>query len=71
MDPQSKLHCTVSNLFTLAAVLLVMLGGSALTHEWTLDLPVDYERAEYMGIADLLNTGSPELLATEAGQNYV
>jgi arylsulfatase A-like enzyme len=30
-----------------------------------------FEAAEYMGIADLLNTGNPELLATEAGQNHV
>ncbi len=67
MSPQSKLHCTVSNLRALTAVLLDMPGGSALAQEWTLDFPVVYDHAEYMGIADLLNTGNPELLATKAG----
>ena len=39
-----------------------------------LNRPLDFlvlsDHAEYLGIADLLNTGNPELLATEAGQEW-
>jgi hypothetical protein len=39
-----------------------------------LNRPLDFlvlsDHAEYLGIADLLNTGNPELLATEAGQKW-
>jgi hypothetical protein len=35
-----------------------------------LDFLVVSDHAEYLGIADLLNTGNPELLATEAGQEW-
>jgi hypothetical protein len=35
-----------------------------------LDFLVLSDHAEYLGIADLLNTGNPELLATEVGQEW-
>ena len=35
-----------------------------------LDFLVVSDHAEYLGIADLLNTANPELLATEAGQKW-
>ncbi len=39
-----------------------------------LNRPLDFlvlsDHAEYLGIADLLNTRNPELLATEAGQEW-
>jgi hypothetical protein len=35
-----------------------------------LDFLVLSDHAEYLGIADLLNTGNPELLATEAGREW-
>ena len=35
-----------------------------------LDFLVVSDHAEYLGIADLLNTGNPELLATDAGQEW-
>ena len=35
-----------------------------------LDFLVVSDHAEYLGIADLLNTGNPELLATEVGQEW-
>ncbi len=39
-----------------------------------LNRPLDFlvlsDHAEYLGIADLLNAGNPELLATEAGQEW-
>ncbi len=35
-----------------------------------LDFLVVSDHAGYLGIADLLNTGNPELLATEAGQEW-
>jgi hypothetical protein len=35
-----------------------------------LDFLVISDHAEYLGIADLLNTGNPELLATEVGQEW-
>jgi hypothetical protein len=35
-----------------------------------LDFLVVSDHAEYLGIADLLNTANPELLATEAGRNW-
>ncbi len=35
-----------------------------------LDFLVVSDHAEYLGIADLLNTANPELLATEAGQEW-
>jgi len=144
MSPQSKLHCIVSNLFALTAALLVLLSGSALAQEWTLEedqlveqpqpyspyvdqhfpqrvffgdthfhsslsvdsgligntvglneafrfargeevvtssgqraklnRPLDFlvlsDHAEYLGLADLLNTGDPALLATEVGQEW-
>jgi hypothetical protein len=37
MSPQSKLHCTVSNLLTVTLALLVLPVGSMLAQEWTLD----------------------------------
>ena len=35
-----------------------------------LDFLVVSDHAEYLGIADLLNTATPELLATKAGQKW-
>ena len=35
-----------------------------------LDFLVVSDHAEYLGIADLLNTGNPELLATEVGREW-
>lgn len=35
-----------------------------------LDFPVVSDHAEYLGVADLLNSGNPELLATDVGQKW-
>ncbi len=144
MNPRSKPLCTVRNLLVLNVTLLVVLGGSALGQEWTLEKdqlveqpkpyspyldqhfpqrvffgdthfhsslsvdsglignkldldqafrfaqgeevrtstgqraqlnrPLDFlvvsDHSEYLGIADLLNTANPELLATDVGQEW-
>ena len=37
LDPRSRLLCTIRNLFSFSVALLVVLGGSALAQEWTLE----------------------------------
>jgi len=144
MNPQSKLHCIVSNLLALTAALVILPGGTALAQEWTpdkdqkveqpapyspyvdqhfpqkvffgdthfhsslsvdsgmvgnrvdldqafrfargeeivtssgqraqLNRPLDFlvvsDHAEYLGLAGLIATGNPELLATDVGQEW-
>jgi hypothetical protein len=44
--------------------------GQRVQLNWPLDFLVVSDHAEYLGIADLLNTGNPELLATEVGRRW-
>ena len=67
LNPRSRLLCTVRNLLSFSVALLVVLGGSALAQEWTLEEDQVVEQPEpYSPYVDRISATSSRAASTPA-----